>query len=287
MSDSQNQPETQSPPNPATKANVKAVLIIVVLVVASGVALLALQRRYPISSDYVEQTFRVLLGLFAAGSGALIPGLVGIEVKRGQATIKIAGATSFFLIVYFCNPVTLVSIPARLLSPAKSSACAYYYNFISPLLSSMTFGTQIHEARSQQPINRRDVALVVLIPDTMADASPAGVKALLESRFQRAYVPTATRSYSVFVFIPKTKTNDLYIVDLPTGMGTLKRIIELRLGAASLDAADKRWKELEQKDVASFRETLQLLVGREPETRYRVLLKTEAELKALILDSGG
>ena len=246
----------------------------------SAAILFYLARNYPITTDKVERVFRVMLSLLTASLGALIPGLLRIDVKQGLGRIRAAGAVAFFLIIYFFNPVSLVSVPARTLSPAKSSATAYYYNYVSPVLEAVSHGRKVKDSKTQKEIEK-NVSMIVLIPDKMVDASHTGAKTLLERRFQRASIRTVNRDFSIFSYQPKNG-DEVVIIDIPTGLSALRRIIELRLGLDWLDENKNRIAELEEEDIGLFRSTLRLLLDMEHLSSSKVRVMSESELKAYI-----
>jgi hypothetical protein len=51
---------------------------------------------------------RVILALVAAGIGAVIPGMIDVNV---QPVIRAGGAIALFVIVFWFNPPTLVGAP--------------------------------------------------------------------------------------------------------------------------------------------------------------------------------
>lgn len=120
-----------------------------IVAIASVGILFYLSHNHPITTDRVEVLFRVALGLLAASLGGLIPGLLRVDIEHGLGRIRAAGAVAFFLIVYFFNPVSLVSVPAKTRSPAKSSATAYYYNYIPPVLDAVSFGRKVQHSETQ------------------------------------------------------------------------------------------------------------------------------------------
>ena len=54
--------------------------------------------------------FRVVLALAAAGIGAVIPGLIIVNVSK---VVRAGGAIALFVLVYLLNPPQLVSLPPQ------------------------------------------------------------------------------------------------------------------------------------------------------------------------------
>lgn len=262
---------------PKTASLLEMLILPCIVAVAGGGILYYLSKSHPITTDRVEVVFRVALGLLAASLGTLIPGLLRVDIEHGLGKIRAAGAAAFFLIVYFFNPVSMVSVPAKTLSPAKSSATAYYYNYISPVLDAVSFGRTVQDSSTQEPIDK-DVIMIILIPDELVDASHAGAKTLLESRFDRVYIQTVNRNFSMFAYQPSSRPNEVAIIDVPTGLSTLRQIIDLRLGLGSLGSESSQIAKLEEEDKERFKSTLLLLISREHLSRYRVRIMTENEL---------
>lgn len=72
------------------------------------IALLVLALRYPEPTDFQYTVFRIVLALSAGGIGAVIPGLINVDVSQGTSfTLRAAGALAVFVVVYFTNPAKL------------------------------------------------------------------------------------------------------------------------------------------------------------------------------------
>jgi hypothetical protein len=81
---------------------------------ACGVVFVALMLIIAIAIPNPTTTqwfvFRVVLALAAAGIGAVIPGLIIVNVSK---VIRAGGAIALFVLVYLLNPPQLVSLPPQ------------------------------------------------------------------------------------------------------------------------------------------------------------------------------
>lgn len=86
------------------------IVLCVVLGVAFIAVLLVIAVVIPEPKPFQARVFRVVLGLAAAGVGAVIPGMLHVSPGTSGA-LRATGASGFFLLVYFVNPTGLVADP--------------------------------------------------------------------------------------------------------------------------------------------------------------------------------
>ena len=129
--------------------------------------------------------------------------------------------------------------------------------------------------------------MIVLIPDRMIDASHTGAKTLLDlGEFRQSSIQTVNSNFSIFSYQPNNNPAEVVIVDVPTGLSTLRRIIELRLGLKSLDAATTgRLMELEQAWMNIFKDTLRLLLEKDHSSHHHVRIMSKSELRTYLEQS--
>lgn len=76
---------------------------VIFVVVMLGIAIF--DRNPPPHSIFI---YRVILALAAAGVGAVLPGLIDVNIG---AAVRAGGAAAFFVIIYFLKPANLVTNP--------------------------------------------------------------------------------------------------------------------------------------------------------------------------------
>ena len=258
----------------------------ILVMLVSGSILFCLWINYPLPTDRVELVFRVALGLTVASLGAFLPGLLRLDIGQGIGRIRATGAIGFFLIVYFFNPVSVVSIPTRTLSPAEYSAVTYFYNFIFPIFNATANREKLQGSTTQRKIDKK-VRIIVWIPERTSDASHAGLEKLLGSRFNRSHIKIMNkrinRNLSVFSLEPQTGQDEVIVIDVPTGLSALRRISELRLGLDYLTEHTSRIAELEKDDVQKFKNTLMILLNKEHLSPKHVWVMSQLELEQYLV----
>jgi hypothetical protein len=76
--------------------------------VAFVVVLLVLAVEIPNPTSFQYTTFRVILALAASGIAVMIPGFLHVTISTW---IRAGGALGVFVVVFFFNPASLVSLP--------------------------------------------------------------------------------------------------------------------------------------------------------------------------------
>lgn len=95
-------PEKQNPESSHAPWEKPAAFAFGVLFVS---VMLIIALAVPEPKPFQEWLFRVILSLAAAGVGAVVPGLISVELKK--PAIRAAGAFALFVIVYLLNPPAL------------------------------------------------------------------------------------------------------------------------------------------------------------------------------------
>src|SRR2546426_10916784 len=72
--------------------------------VAGVIVLILLAIIFPNPTPFQYLVFRIVLALAGAGVGAMIPGILNVEIPG----IKAGGAIAVFVVVFFWNPARLV-----------------------------------------------------------------------------------------------------------------------------------------------------------------------------------
>lgn len=74
------------------------------------VTLIVLAVRFPNPTPFQYNVFRTVLALAAAGVGALIPGLLNVELSRAAGLlVRAGGALAVFVLTFFFNPAKLLA----------------------------------------------------------------------------------------------------------------------------------------------------------------------------------
>ena len=69
------------------------------------IVLLVIADKYPIPTPFQSSIFRLLLALVAAGVGAMLPGIIHLDLTLpGHLTIGAGGALAMFVMAYFFDP---------------------------------------------------------------------------------------------------------------------------------------------------------------------------------------
>lgn len=86
--------------------------------IAFVVILIVLAIFFPNPTPFQYVVFRAVLALAAAGVGALIPGLLNIDIPA----VKAGGALAVFVLIFYFSPAALVVPPQPLPGPTGSPA---------------------------------------------------------------------------------------------------------------------------------------------------------------------
>lgn len=105
-------PSSVSPTSPAASSAPWEKITAVVLGVVFVSVLLGFAWLIPAPTDSQYATFKTVLALAAAGIGAILPGLIHIELPLPKGILRASGAVVLFVLVFFFTPA----------SPASSQA---------------------------------------------------------------------------------------------------------------------------------------------------------------------
>src|SRR4051812_26844077 len=73
------------------------------------VTLIVLAIKFPRPTSFQYTVFRTILALAAAGTAAMIPGFINVQMDLSQALLlRAGGALAVFVVVFFYNPAALL-----------------------------------------------------------------------------------------------------------------------------------------------------------------------------------
>jgi len=146
-------------------------------------------------------------------------------------------------------------------------AVGYFYNFVKRIFDNLSPQSRFILNGNEVTLVKEQVSLEVVLPGDLTRDSIERGKELVFQNGEGILLTNRGRDINVFTY-PWIGENDLVIIDFPT---TLEVILEY----FDLDSPDDPVQINEvQKELTTFRSTLQRLIDRYPITQDRVSIRT-------------
>lgn len=154
-------------------------------------------------------------------------------------------------------------------------AVSYYYNFVKRLFANLSESSLVRYQEEAYAFPYSNASLEVILPKLL---NAEAIEACQQYVFQHNEVRlTIERGRDMSFFVENLASETKKAIDFPTTLAAIIEFLKIDLdnlsGFIELDTNTEEWQEREQSELDKFKEILEFLIEKNPETNGKVVVR--------------